>query len=81
VLFFWGGGGVRNGTKANIGLLYQTRIMDDDQCGAIGEMFRRENQNTRRKPTAVTLCPPQIPHHLTLARNRDTEVGSERLCA
>jgi hypothetical protein len=28
----------------------------------------RGNRSTRRKPAAVPLCPPQIPHELTWAR-------------
>jgi hypothetical protein len=30
-----------------------------------GIMIGRGNRNTRRKPAAVPLCPPQIPHDLT----------------
>jgi hypothetical protein len=44
-------------------------------------MLNRENEGTRRKHASVPLCPPQIPHDLTLARNRDPAVGSRRLAA
>jgi hypothetical protein len=54
-------GGVRLsplGTSANVGLLYQPRMIDDDDYGAVGEMrIGRENRSTRRKPATVPLCP------------------------
>jgi hypothetical protein len=35
--------------------------------GALGEMkIGRENRSTKRKPTTVLLCPPQIPYDLAL---------------
>jgi hypothetical protein len=37
---------------------------DDDECGAVSAMSGRGNQSARRKPTPVSLCPPQIPHDL-----------------
>jgi hypothetical protein len=54
------------------GLLYQPHMTeDDDDCGAIGGMrIGSGNRSTRRKPTPVTLCSPQIPHDLTGARTR-----------
>jgi hypothetical protein len=56
--------------------------IDDDECGAVGGMrIDRGNGSTRRKPTTVTLCPPQIPHDLTWARTRADAVGSRRLTA
>jgi hypothetical protein len=37
-------------------------MIDEGDCGAIGGMkIGRGNQNTRRKPAPVPLCPPQIP--------------------
>jgi hypothetical protein len=46
-----------------IGLLYQLRMIDDDECGAVGGMrICRGNRSTWRKPAPVPLCPPQIPH-------------------
>jgi hypothetical protein len=65
------GGGLWSGTEftvteATAGLLYQSwMVMDDDECGEVGGMIG--NQSTRRKPTPVPLCPPQIPHDLTWA--------------
>jgi hypothetical protein len=41
----------------------------------------RGNRSTRRKTAPVPLCPPQIPHDLTLARTRAATVGSRRLTA
>jgi hypothetical protein len=62
------------------GLLYQTR-MNDDECGAVGGMNCRGNQSIRGKPSQVPLCPPQIPHDLTRARTWANAVGSQRLTA
>jgi hypothetical protein len=63
------------GTVATIGLLYQTRMIDDGDCGATGEMkIGWANQNARRKPDLVPLCSPQIPHDLTRARKRAAAV-------
>jgi hypothetical protein len=40
-------------TKATTGLLYQPRMMDGGECGAIGDMrIIRRNRSTRRKPVA-----------------------------
>jgi hypothetical protein len=47
-------------------LLYQLRMIYDDECGAVGGMIiGRGSRSTRRKPSQVPLCPPQIPHDLT----------------
>jgi hypothetical protein len=55
-----------------ISLLCQPWIIDDE-CGAVGGMrIGRGNRSTRRKPTSVPICPPQIPHNLTWARTLDT---------
>jgi hypothetical protein len=40
-----------------IGLLYQPRMIDDDECGAVGGIIGRGNRSTRRKPDPVPLCP------------------------
>jgi hypothetical protein len=48
------------------GLLYQRRMIDDDdECGAVGGM--RIGRGNRSAP--VPLCLPQVPHDLTWARN------------
>jgi hypothetical protein len=58
-------------TAASIGLLYQARMIDDGDCGAIGKIkIGRGNRSTRRKPAPVPIRPPQIPHDLTRARTR-----------
>jgi hypothetical protein len=65
-----------------IGLLYQPRVIVDDECGAIGGMrIGRGNRSTRRKLVSVPLCPPLIPHDLSWARTRTATVGSLRLTA
>jgi hypothetical protein len=78
-------GGVRLsplGTSATVGLLYQPRMIDDDDYGAVGGMrIDKGNRSTRRKPAPVPLCPPQIPHDLTWDRTRAAAVGSQRLTA
>jgi hypothetical protein len=62
--------------------LYQPRMIDDDECGAVGGIrICRGNRSTSRKPTPVPLYPPQIPHDLTWARTQATVVGSRRLTA
>jgi hypothetical protein len=64
------------------GLLYQPRIMDDDECGWISGMrIGRGNRSARRKPAPVPLYPPQIPHYLSRARNQAVGMGSQRLTA
>jgi hypothetical protein len=46
-----------------VGLLYQRRTMDNDECEAVGGMIGRGNRRTRRKPAPMPLCSPQIPHY------------------
>jgi hypothetical protein len=78
-------GGVRLsplGTSATAGLLYQPRMIDDDDddYGAVGGIrIGRGNRSTRRKPVPVPLYPPQIPHDLTCDQTRAAAVGSQRL--
>jgi hypothetical protein len=78
-------GGVRLnplGTSATVCLLYQPRMIDVDDYGAVGGMrIGRGNRRTRRKPAPVPLCPPQIPHDLTWDRIRAAVVGNQRLTA
>jgi hypothetical protein len=51
--------------------------MIEDECGVVGRMrIGRENRSTRRKLPPVSLCPPQIPHDVTLYRTRAATVGS-----
>jgi hypothetical protein len=59
------------------GLLYQHRMMDDDECAAVGGMLGSGNRSTRRKPAPVPLCLPQILHGLTQARTQAAAVGSQ----
>jgi hypothetical protein len=62
------------GTSATSWPMHQP-LTTDDECGAIGGMrIGRENRSTRRKPTPVPLCPPQIPHDLTWTRTRAAAV-------
>jgi hypothetical protein len=68
------------GTVATTGLLYKPQLIDDGDCRAIGGIkIGRGNRSTRSKPAPAPLCPPQIPHDLTLARTRAAAVGSQRL--
>jgi hypothetical protein len=70
-------GGVEwSGTETTTGLLYQSRMMDDDECGAVGRMIGKGNRSTSRKPTLVPLCPSQIPHNVTRARTWAAVFGS-----
>jgi hypothetical protein len=80
---FLGWGGLSPfGTSAIAGLLYQLRMIDDGDSGAIdGMKICRGNRSTWRKPAPMPLCPPQIPHYLTLARTRVAAVGNRRLTA
>jgi hypothetical protein len=82
-VFSWGGVRLSPlGTLATTGLLYQPRMVDDGEYGAVGGMgTSRGNRSTRREPAPVSLCPPQIPHDLTWARTGDAAVGSRRLTA
>jgi hypothetical protein len=68
-------------TETTTGILYQPRILMDDECGALGGKLSRGNRNTRRKPAPVPLCPPQIPYDLSRTRTRASTVGSQRLTA
>jgi hypothetical protein len=53
-----------------VSLLYQPRMTDDNECGAVdGTGIGRGDGRTRRKPSPVSRCPPQIPHDLTWAIN------------
>jgi hypothetical protein len=52
---------------------------DDGEFG--GMKTGRGNQSTRRKPTPVPLCPPQIPHDLTLARTSEVTWCTHELLA
>jgi hypothetical protein len=69
-----------------ISLLYQPQMIDDDddddECGGVtGMRIGRGNRSTRRKPTPVPFCPPQIPHNLIWSRMRTLAVGNRQLTA
>jgi hypothetical protein len=62
------------------GLLYQPRMIDEDQCGTDdGMRTGRGNRTTRRKPAPVPLCPPQISHDMTWTRTSTDAEGNRRL--
>jgi hypothetical protein len=63
------------------GLLYQLRMMGDDECTAVGGKIGKETRSTRRELASAALCPPRIPRDLTRARTRTETVGSRRLSA
>jgi hypothetical protein len=68
------------GTAATTVLLYQPRMIDDGDCGAIGRMkIGRGNQSARRKTSPVPLCLQQIPYDLTWARTWAAAVETRRL--
>jgi hypothetical protein len=52
----------------------------DYDNGEIGGMIGKGNRSTRRKPTTVQLCPPQIPH-AARKRARAAAAGSQRVTA
>jgi hypothetical protein len=83
ILFSWGGWGwVHLARRPLTDLLYQPRMIDEDDCGAVGVMIiGTGNRSTRRKPAPVSLCPSQIRHDLTWVRTRATAMGSRRLTA
>jgi hypothetical protein len=65
------------------GLSYQPWMIHDE-CGAISAMkIGRGNRSTctQRKPSLVSLCPPQILLDLTWARTRTAAVGSRQQTA
>jgi hypothetical protein len=69
-------------TAATTGLLYQLRMTDDGDCGAISGMkIGRGKRSTRRKPTPVSFCTSKVPHDQTRARTRAAALGSRRLTA
>jgi hypothetical protein len=80
ILNFKFGVGWNSPLNTKLGLFYKPRMMDNDECGAIGDMriFRR-NRSTRRKPAPMPLCTPQISLGLTWARSWAASVGSRRL--
>jgi hypothetical protein len=68
--------------RSVFGLLYQPRMIDDDECEAVGGMrIGKGNRSTLRKPAAAPLCPPQIPHELAWDRIQAAAVGSRRQTA
>jgi hypothetical protein len=50
-------------------------------CGRIGGKIGRGSLRARKGSAPVPLCPPQIPHGLTLARTRSAAIGSQWLTA
>jgi hypothetical protein len=61
------------------GLLYQPRMIGNDDCRAIGGIrIGKGNRSTRRKPVPVPLCAPQIPYDLICARTQAAAVGITR---
>jgi hypothetical protein len=53
------------GTATTTGLLYQSRMIGDGDCGEIDGMeIGRGNRSTRRKSAPAPLCPPKSPHDL-----------------
>jgi hypothetical protein len=62
----------------------QHRVDDKmiNECVTFGRIsVGRGNGSTRRRPTPVPLCPPQIPHDMFSDRNQAPAVGIQRLTA
>jgi hypothetical protein len=59
-----------------IGLLCQLWAIDINDYGAVSEMNEWQG-----KPAPVPICPPRIPHDLTVARSQAAAVGSRPLTA
>jgi hypothetical protein len=54
-------------------------MIDDGDCGAIGEMrIGMGNRSTQKKPAPAPLCPPKIPHDLSWVRIRAAAMGSQQ---
>jgi hypothetical protein len=81
--FFWvGWDWVHLLRRPLFGLLYQSRMIDDAECGAVGGMrIDRGNRSTRGKPAPAPLGPPQTPRGLTWGWTLQAEVGRQRLTA
>jgi hypothetical protein len=61
-------------------LLYRPRMMDCDECRAVCEMaIGRGNRSTRREPTAMSLCPPQVSHDMETGSNPGRRGGKPAL--
>jgi hypothetical protein len=70
------------GTAATTGLLYQSQMIDDGDCAAIGGIkISRGNQSTGTNLAPAPLCPPQILHDQTRARTHAAAVGIWQLTA
>jgi hypothetical protein len=76
-LLFVGVGWVHLVRQPLFGLLYQPRMIDDDECGAVGGMrISMGNWSTRRKPApSATLFTTNS--NLTLDQTQATAVGSQ----
>jgi hypothetical protein len=67
-------------TRPLFSLLYQPQMIGDNDYGAIGGMrIDMGNWSTRRKPSAMPLCPPQIPHDLTPGSNPGCRGGKSAI--
>jgi hypothetical protein len=62
-------------------LLYQPRMVNDDERGAVGGLIGRGNRSTRREPTSLPLWPPQILRDVIWTRTWPALVESLRLKA
>jgi hypothetical protein len=67
---------------ATTDILYQSQMIDDGDCGAIGGMkIGRGNRSTWRKPVRAPLGQPYIPHDHTGPRSRAAVLESQSLAA
>jgi hypothetical protein len=66
------------GRRLLTGMFYQTRMLMNDEYGAVGGLLDMGDRSNQRKPARVPLRPPQIPYHLKRTRTQaaTTEVLS-----
>jgi hypothetical protein len=69
------------GTSAPFGLLYQSRLIDDDECEGVGGMRTGRETEVQGQTATVPHRPSQIPHKPTWDQTLAAVVGSRQLTA
>jgi hypothetical protein len=62
-----------------LGVLCPPRMMDGDECGAVGGRLTAETRSARRKPAPESLSQSQIPYDLNRAGTRAAAGGCRRI--
>jgi hypothetical protein len=62
--------------SGDIGLSYQSQIMDVDKCEAVSGMIGMGNRSIRRKSAQMTLRLPQIPPDVIRGGTQEAALGS-----